>query len=285
MKTNIVRRTAIKMVAGLALAAAPVMALAQNVMERGEGDGLRVAYYNYAPFGYVNENGNVVGEQVEILRHVLGEMGLKVQSETATEWGNLIPGIKADRFDIVAAAMFVTPKRCAEVAFSEPTFGIRNTLIVPEGNPGGLGNDFEAVAEAGVTLAAIAGTAQVDWAKSVGVEDAKIMQVPDNPTGLAAVKAGRAAAFTIDAPGARIAVGSDGGAGFEMLEPFAEVGGKPASPHGAYAFRKNEAEFVTKFNEALTAFIGTPEHIAIMEAHGLEASELPSRSTADLCEG
>ncbi len=284
MKSNFLRRSVLKITAGLAVAALPVMASAETVEERGAGDGLRVAYYNFAPFGYVNSDGEVVGEQVEILRHVLGEMGLKVQSETATEWGNLIPGLKADRFDIVAAAMFVTPKRCAEVAFSEPTFGIQNTIIVPDGNPEGLGSSYESIAESGKTLAAIAGTAQVDWAKSVGVEDANIMQVPDNPTGLAAVRAGRAAAFTIDAPGARIAVGSDGGEGFEMLEPFAEVGGKPASPHGAYAFRPDEAEFVKKFNETLTAFIGTPEHIAIMEAHGLQESELPARSTADLCE-
>ncbi|SLN73355.1 putative amino-acid ABC transporter-binding protein precursor [Falsiruegeria litorea R37] len=285
MKTNMLRRTVLKMTAALALAATPVATMAQNVEERGAGDGLRVAYYNFAPFGYVNSDGDVVGEQVEILRHVLGEMGLKVQSETATEWGNLIPGLKADRFDIVAAAMFVTPKRCAEVAFSEPTFGIRNTIIVPEGNPKGLGGNYEAVASSGAKLAAIAGTAQVDWAKSVGVEDGNIMQVPDNPTGLAAVRAGRADAFTIDAPGARIALSSDGGAGFEMLEPFAEVGGKPASPHGAYAFRKDEAEFVKKFNEVLSGFIGTDAHLAIMETHGLDKSELPARATSDLCNG
>ena len=283
MTTNILRRTILKAATGLALATLPAAVLAQNVEERGTGDGLRVAYYNFAPFGYVNENGDVVGEQVEILRHVMGEMGLKIQSETATEWGNLIPGLKSDRFDIVAAAMFVTPKRCDEVAFSEPTFGIQNTIIVPEGNPGGLGATYESLAESGATLAAIAGTAQVDWAKSVGFEDANIMQVPDNPTGLAAVKAGRADAFTIDAPGARIALASDGGAGFEMLEPFAEVAGKPASPHGAYAFRKDEAEFVKKFNETLAAFIGTPEHVALMESHGLRVTELPSRSTAELC--
>ena len=241
MKNNIVRRTVLKLAAGLAAASLPAMVSAETVAERGAGDGLRVAYYNFAPFGYVNESGDVVGEQVEILRHVLGEMGLKIQSETATEWGNLIPGLKADRFDIVAAAMFVTPKRCGEVAFSEPTFGIQNTIIVPKGNPNGVGDTYEALAESGAKLAAIAGTAQVDWAKSVGVADADIMQVPDNPTGLAAVRAGRAAAFTIDAPGARIAVASEGGQDFEMLQPFAEVGGKPASPHGAYAFRQDEA--------------------------------------------
>ena len=272
------------LMAAAALAMLPAAALAQNVEDQGKGDGLRVAYYNFAPFAYVDEAGDVIGEQVEILRHVMGEMGLKIQSETSTEWGNLIPGLKAGRFDVVAAAMFVTPKRCGEVAFSEPTFGIQQAIVVAKGNPDGL-VAYESVRDSGATLAAIAGTAQVDWAKSVGVEDAMIMQVPDTPTGLAAVKAGRASGFAIDAPGARLAVASEGGGDFEMLEPFSQVGGKSASPHGAYAFRQDEAAFIEKFNRTLTAFLGTPEHIAIMEAHGLERSELPSRSTADLCSG
>lgn len=284
MNANILRRTILKAATAIALASVPAFAIAQNVEERGKGDGLRVAYYNFAPFAYVKEDGSVVGEQVEILRHVLGKMGLTIQSETSTEWGNLIPGLKSDRFDIVAAAMFVTPKRCGEVAFSEPTFGIQQAIVVKKGNPDGLAA-YESVKDTGVNLAAISGTAQVDWAKSVGVEASKIMQVPDTPTGLAAVKAGRAAGFAIDAPGARLAVASEGGADFEMLEPFSQVGGKPASPHGAYAFRKDEAEFIKRFNETLTAFIGTPEHIAIMEAHGLQRSELPARDTADLCNG
>ena len=285
MKMKTMFHMIVRSFAALALIFLPVAAaMAQNVEERGKDDGLRVAYYNFAPFAYVNENGDVIGEQVEILRHVLDEMGLKVQSETSTEWGNLIPGLKSDRFDVVAAAMFVTPKRCGEVAFSEPTFGIQQAIVVEKGNPSGL-VAYESVRDSGVTLAAIAGTAQVDWAKSVGVEDANIMQVPDTPTGLAAVRAGRAAGFAIDAPGARLAVASEGGGDFEMLEPFSQVGGQPASPHGAYAFRQNEAEFIEKFNRTLTAFLGTAEHIEIMEAHGLQQSELPARSTADLCSG
>jgi polar amino acid transport system substrate-binding protein len=283
MKFNKLRRTFLLGTACVAAVLVPGLSFAETVEERGQGDGLRVAYYNFAPFAYVNESGEVIGEQVEILRTVLEKMGLKVRLEISTEWGNLIPGLKADRFDIVAAAMFVTPKRCAEVAFSEPTFGIQQAIVVPQGNPKELSN-YDSVRDTQATMAAIAGTAQVDWAKSVGVEESRIMQIPDTPTGLAAIRAGRADAFAIDAPGARLAIASDGGAGFEMLEPFSEVDGKPASPHGAYAFRQDEAEFVKKFNAALAEFIGTPEHIAIMEAHGLQKSELPSRSTSDLCE-
>jgi polar amino acid transport system substrate-binding protein len=281
---NFMRRSLMKGALALALAGGVALpAAAQSLTERGKGDGLRVAYYNFAPFAYVDGSGNVIGEQVEILRHVLGQMGLKVAKETSTEWGNLIPGLKAKRFDIVAAAMFVTPKRCKEVAFSEPTFGIKQALIVEKGNPNGL-TAYESVRDAGVNLAAISGTAQVDWAKSVGVEASKIMQVPDTATGLAAVGAKRAKAFAIDAPGARLAVKEQADK-FEMLEPFGEVGNKPASPHGAYATRPDEKAFVEEFNKHLAKFIGTPEHIAIMQKHGLEPTELPIRTTADLCQG
>ena len=269
---------------GAILATVTSTAQADDLVARGKDDGLRVAYYNFAPFAYVNEKGDVVGEQVEILRHVAKELGLKIQSEVSTEWGNLIPGLKADRFDLVAAGMFVTPKRCKEVLFTEPTFGIQQALIVPKGNPKKLSN-YESIRDADGVLAAISGTAQVGWAKSVGINDGKIMQIPDNPTGLAAVRAGRADAFAIDAPGARLAVASIPEKDLEMLKAFGTVAGKPASPHGAYAVRPSEANFIAAFNKVLASFIGTNEHIAIMESHGMKRSELPARTTADLCKG
>ena len=60
---------------------------------------------------------------------------------------------------------------------------------------------------------------------------------------------------------------------------------EPAIAHGAYAFRKEDGAFVDEFDKHLTAFIGTPEHIAIMERHGMSADELPKLETADLCGG
>ena len=53
--------------------------------------------------------GEVMGEQVEFRRHVLDEIGLKAGSDTSAKWGNLIPGLRADRFDVVAAASLSRP--------------------------------------------------------------------------------------------------------------------------------------------------------------------------------
>ena len=270
-------------VAALAVSMAGPPAKAASLLEKGKGDGLQVAYYNYNPFAYVNAEGKVVGEQVEILRYVLGKMGLKIAREISTEWGNLIPGLKAKRFDVIAASMYVTPKRCKEVAFTEPTFGIKQGMIVKKGNPKKLSN-YESVRDTDSVLAAISGSAQVNWAKSVGIKESNIMQIPDTATGMAALRAGRADAFTTAAPGVRQVVAKSP-ENVEAVKPFGTVGGKYANPHGAYAVRKSETEFVVQFNKILKDFIGTPPHLEIMTTHNLHPSELPERTTAALCAG
>ncbi|WP_299949889.1 ectoine/hydroxyectoine ABC transporter substrate-binding protein EhuB [uncultured Ruegeria sp.] len=256
---------------------------AETLNERATGEGLRVAFYNFSPYAYKDADDNLVGTDVETLTTVLEKMGGKVAEANSTEWGALIPGLKADRFDVVAAGMFVTPKRCAEVQFSEPTFGIQQAMLVEKGNPKGVSN-YESIAENGLKVGAVAGAAQVGYAQAAGVDDASISQLPDNPTGVAALKAGRIDAWAVSAPGVRQIIASDPG-GVESTPVFAEVAGQPAVSHGAFAFRPDDAEFVAAFNATMADFIGSPEHIAIMEKHGMTADELPISSTAELCGG
>ena len=271
---------------GLAIAAASLLlaqaAQAQSLNESAESDGVRVAYFNYAPFAYVADDGSVIGTDVEILEAVLAQMGIEVASAVATDWVALIPGLNAGRYDVVAAGMFVTPTRCGEVAFSEPTFGIRATLVVPTGNPNGI-TRYEDILEQGATLAAVAGTAQVAAALELGIARDNIQEYPDAPTALAAVRAGRADAFGVDAPSARQIIANQPGDDFEMVEPFAEIGGRSAVDHGAFAFRQEDQAFVDRFNAIMRDFIGGAEYVAINEAHGMTADEAPVRSVSELC--
>ena len=286
MKDQTTRRTLLATSLGLGLAAASLGgALAQGLMEKATGGGLDVAFYNFQPYAYMDDQGTLTGTDVEILRTVLERMGGSIADAGATEWGALIPGVKTGRFDVVAAGMFVTPKRCAEVMFSEPTFGIQNALLLVEGNPHGLSNYESVAANPELKLGAVSGAAQVDYAKLAGIAEANIVQLPDNATGVAALQAGRIHAYAVSAPGVRQVLAALPDAGLEGGEPFIDVAGKPHVSHGAFAFRKSDADFVAAFNAELVAFVGTPEHIAIMEEHGMTVDELPVRSTADLCDG
>ncbi|MBE1284538.1 MAG: ectoine/hydroxyectoine ABC transporter substrate-binding protein EhuB [Rhodobacteraceae bacterium] len=268
----------------VALAMTATPSFAADLMERTKGEGLRVAFYNFVPYAYKDANDNLVGTDVETLAAVLEKMGGKIAEAKSTDWGALIPGVKAKRFDVVAAGMFVTPKRCAAVRFSEPTFGIQQAMLVAKGNPKGVMN-YETIAENGLRVGTVAGSAQTGYARSAGIADSSIMELPDNPTGVAALKAGRVDAWAVSAPGVRQIIASQDNDELESSPIFAEVAGKPAVSHGAFAFRPEDAEFVEAFNAVMKDFIGSPEHVAIMEKHGMTADELPINSTAELCDG
>ena len=282
MRANGKRILAALAVSGALAAGLP--AQAEGLLEKATGEGLQVAFYNFKPYAYVDENGDLTGTDVDTLAAVLDRMGGQIADAKAIEWGALIPGVKSGRFDVVAAGMFVTPKRCAEVRFSEPTFGIQQTLIVQKGNPHGV-VDYDSIAEMGLTVAVISGAAQGGYAEASGVTAEQIMQIPDNPTAIAALRADRAQIYALSVPGSREVVRGVPEQDLEMVPAFSMVAGELAMPHGAFAFRPENSAFVDAFNAELVPFIGSPEHLEIFARHGMEVDELPSQQTAELCAG
>ena len=236
---------------------------------------------NEAPYGYVTPDGELTGEAPEIAKHILGEMGITEVEAVITEFGSLIPGLQAGRFDMVAAGMFVTPERCQQVTFSEPTYGIGQAFLVQEGNPKDLQTYEDIAADGDTTLAVMAGAVERGYARDSGVPDDQVMVMPDTAAGTAAVQAGRADAFALTSLSIRRL--ADGAAGVEVAEAFGEVAGQSVKGHGAFAFRPEDEAFIEEFNRQLAEFIGSEEHLALVEPFGFTKDELPQKTTQDLC--
>ena len=103
--------------AGCIVAAGFVMlvpnAFAETTLQRIQRTGeVRIGYANEAPFAYTAPDGTVTGESPEIAKKVFAKLGVKKVDAVLTEWGSLIPGLKAGRFDVIAAGMYITPERC-----------------------------------------------------------------------------------------------------------------------------------------------------------------------------
>ena len=100
-------------IAGLAAAigfAALGSASAETTLERARKNGyIRVGFANEAPFGYATPEGKLTGEAPEVAKAVLKEMGINQVDGVLTEFGSLIPGLQAGRFDIIAAGMKRSP--------------------------------------------------------------------------------------------------------------------------------------------------------------------------------
>lgn len=178
--------------AAIGLSAVPLapLALAASTLERAKQDGfIRVGFANEAPFGFATPEGKLTGEAPEVAKAVLNAIGIPQVDGVLTEFGSLIPGLKAKRFDVIAAGMFITPKRCAEIAFSEPSYGIGQAMLVKAGNPKQIADYGSIVANQDLKLAVMAGAVETGYAKDAGVPQAQLVVLPDQSSLLAAVQA------------------------------------------------------------------------------------------------
>ncbi|WP_119460791.1 ectoine/hydroxyectoine ABC transporter substrate-binding protein EhuB [Rhodospirillaceae bacterium SYSU D60014] len=281
-------RTAVAALAGLiATAALTMSATAQDTLEQAREQGyIRVGFANEAPYGYATPAGELTGEAPEIAKAVLKKMGIEEVDGVLTEFGSLIPGLQAGRFDMIAAGMFITPKRCEQIAFSEPSYGIGQAFLVKEGNPKDLQTYEDIAADSEATLGVMAGAIEKDYATKSGVPADQILTFPDGPSGLAAVQAGRVDAFALTSLSIGDLVAKAGeGAGVERAEPFGMVAGESVKGHGGFGFRKEDEALLAEFNKHLAEFIGSPEHLALVEPFGFTKAELPAKTTAELCAG
>ncbi|HEV7292493.1 MAG TPA: transporter substrate-binding domain-containing protein, partial [Devosia sp.] len=128
------------------LAAVTAAALASTAVEAAtlqeiqDSGTIRIAVANEIPYGYIDPNGEAMGAGPDVAKHIMEELGIENIEWVSTEFSSLIPGLRADRFDMVAAEMAILPQRCEQVIYSEPNTSYGEGLLVPAGNP----NDINA---------------------------------------------------------------------------------------------------------------------------------------------
>src|SRR3954454_4670406 len=167
---SISRRAFAGLVAALVTATTVGFAHAETTLEKAKREGfIRVGFANEAPYGFATPDGKLTGESPEVVKAILNKIGIKQVDGVLTEFGSLIPGLQAGRFDIIAAGMFITPKRCGQVQFSEPTYGIGQAFLVGKGNPKAI-KDYSSIAgNKDLKLAVMAGAVEGGYAKDSGV--------------------------------------------------------------------------------------------------------------------
>ncbi|WP_454857029.1 ectoine/hydroxyectoine ABC transporter substrate-binding protein EhuB [Rhizobium binxianense] len=279
------RRKTLKVTMAIAAATmAASSAYAETTLEKAKAAGyIRIGFANEAPFGFATPDGKLTGEAPEVAKAVLKKMGIAEVDGVLTEFGSLIPGLKAGRFDIIAAGMFINPKRCAEINFSEPSYGIGQAMLVTKGDPKGIKDYSSFVANKDLKLAVMAGAVEAGYAKDAGVAEDQLVSLPDQSSLVAAVQSGRADAAALTALSiADMAKKADG---VESTKPFGEVAGKSVKGHGGFGFRKEDTDLLEAFNKELASFIGSPEHLALVEPLGFGQDYLPNKTTKELCEG
>ncbi len=278
MKSILLKGVAALSLAALALASAAGSAGAQSLLEKADkGEPIRIGFANEIPFAYPAEDGSPKGFVNVFTIAVLKKMGYEKIEPVQTEWGGLIPGLNADRFDIVTGGMNILTSRCENIAFSEPMATVGDGFIVAPGNPKKIG-DYKSLVDNKAIMVTGAGYSNIEAAKAAGVPEASIMQVSGPTEILAAVKAGRA----------------DAGAGtYFTMKQLADASGgaveatdPAAMPESSFnwagiGFRKADQAFLDKFNAAMKEYIGTDEMLAAVAEYGYGKGSLPGDKTTE----
>lgn len=120
----------------------------------------------YPPFEYVDESGQIVGFDVDLINALAERAGFDVELVN-TRWDGIFAALAAGEFDVVCSAVTITEERAQIVDFTDPYFNAGQSIAVLEST-----TDIQSVADlkgkrVGVQLGT---TGDIEASKLEGVE-------------------------------------------------------------------------------------------------------------------
>lgn len=235
----------------------------------------RIAIANEPPWTEVKADGKITGAAPEVARAVFAKLGIPEIVASISEYGAMIPGLQARRFDTVAAGLFIKPERCEAVIFSQPDLCDTESFAVKKGNPLKLTSYADIAKHPTAKVGAPGGGTEERLALEAGVPRDRVIVVPDAQSGVKMLQGGR-----IDVYGLPILSISDllAKANDPSLEMYAPVKDTPVFCAGA-AFRKGDEDLRDAYDVALAELKASGEFAKIVEPFGFsgEAPNLTSR--------
>ena len=195
----------------------------------------------YQPFEFVDENGEIVGFDVDIVNEVAQRAGFEVEW-TNTKWDGIFVALANGEFNAVASAVTITDERKQAIDFSEPYFNAGQALAVRADN-----TDItspENLAE-GVRVGVQLGTTGDIWLTDNTQAD--VQRFDENPLAVQALAAGDLDAVVADAPTLADIIRANPELNLKIVgEPFTEE-------FYGIAIRKGQEELKAQIDAALAS--------------------------------
>ncbi|MEY4754730.1 MAG: hypothetical protein RJA44_2405 [Pseudomonadota bacterium] len=243
-----------------------------------EREPLRVGYAIEPPYVQIEPGGRISGEEPEVLRAVLEAAGEAEPVWIFHDFSELIPALRAGRIDIIATGLFITPEREQLVDFTQPTMRVGTGLLVARGNPSRLRRMADLLSKPGLALAVISGAVEGQQARALGIGVQQILELPDANSCIAAVRAGRAAAFALSLPSLQLALRQNPTAAVELA--LSDSQDSAAFGRPAFAVRQGDP-LRQRLDHVLAGWLGSPAHLDILLRHGfITAAEAAASGAA-----
>ncbi|WP_136684349.1 ectoine/hydroxyectoine ABC transporter substrate-binding protein EhuB [Falsirhodobacter xinxiangensis] len=273
-------------IALIALALSAGTAQAASLDQIQQSGTIRIAVANEIPYGFVGFDGEAQGAGPDVAKLVAEKLGVENIEWVTTNFSTLIPGLQADRFDMVAAEMAILPDRCNQVLFSEPNTSYGEGLLVAAGNEKDVHTYADFAENPDLKIAIMSGADQLEMMQRLGVPESSMVMIGSNADAISTVSTGRADAYA--ATGLTVAGLADQSRAVELAANFTDpvVDGEPIRSWGGFAFASGNEALRDAVNEALAEIKQTPEWAETVTGYGFTEADVAAssdRTTADLC--
>ncbi len=194
----------------------------------------------YPPFENVDEDGNLIGFDVDLMNAIAEEAGFEFEWVN-TRWDGIFVALASGEFDAVISAATITAERAETVDFSDPYFDAGQSITVRADNTDILGPDDLAGVKVGVQL----GTTGDIWLSEN--TDAEVVRYDENTLAFQALANGDVDAAVADAPTAIEIVQANPEMNLKFLPDIL------TSEEYGIAVNKDRADLLEVINEGLAA--------------------------------
>ncbi len=273
--------------AGVATLAVTTAAQAASLEEIRESGTIRIAVANEIPYGYIDPvTGEAKGAGPDVAKHIVEVLGIENIEWVTVDFSSLIPGLQADRFDMVAAEMAIIPTRCASVIYSEPNTSYGEGLLVAAGNPKGISAYSDFAENPDLRVAIMAGANQLDMMQALGVNENQLVTLSSNADAISTVATARADAYAATGLTASELAGQSNQV--EIVSGFTDpvIDGEPQRSWGGFVFAQDSEDLRDAVNEVLAEYKQTDEWEQTVAGYGftdVDISRSFDRSTEELC--
>lgn len=267
---------------GLTALALSAGAAAADTLEKLREQGYAtVAVANEPPYSDIKGDGYVTGAAPDVARAVMAKLGVPELRAQIVPYGSMIPALMARRVDMATSGLYIKPKRCESIIYSEPDLCGAEAFAVKAGNPHGIMTYEDIGKNPEVTMTTCAGCAEEAYALERGVQAEQIKVFTDPPSGIKMLQQGRVDVFALSGLGTQDLLRKMNDPDLELIMP---VEGVPMGCAGA-AFNPEDKAFRDAYDEVLKELKESGEFAAIIEPYGFSTEATLSVKRDDFCPG
>ncbi len=240
---------------------------------------VRIGIANQPPFSALNPDGTVTGAAPTITKRIMDRLGIPEIEGFIATYGELIPGMLANRWDFVSASLTITKPRCDQVRFSDPLIFDGDNIVAIKGHPGPMPKSLAELVKGNFVVGAPAGGADVKALLAAGVSPSNIRQFTNDQSEIDAMFAKRID-FGIMSPGPVRQLMKQRNIELDITYPVADD-----PPHGSgCAFRLQDTDLYEAYVREQRVMRESGELIAILKQFDFDSTpDMLATSIEKLC--